>query len=395
VTPRRVVVIGGSLAGLAVVEGLRRRGFDGSVTVVSAELFLPYDRPPLSKAALASDERPEPPYLRAREQIDALGAEWLLGTRATALRKGAVETTAGTVPYDAAVVATGAVARLHPHVELRDGVHVVRTIDDSQALHADSRTATHAVVVGGGLIGCEVAATLRGRGLAVTILERSPTLLGRSLGPECAALLAAMHRAAGVTVRTQTTVTGLLGGTRGEGVRLADGSQVAADLVVLGLGATPDTGWLRGGVVALDDGVLCDRFGRTSVPGVWAAGDVARSHSAAAGRLVRTGHWTAATTAGDAVAANILATTPATDVVGRPYLWTDQYGVRAQLVGAPARGDAVHLDVTQEGRRAVGVFSREGTVTAGFALGAASQLARLGRLLGHPLPEEFAMAHSA
>jgi hypothetical protein len=110
---------------------------------------------------------------------------------------------------------------------------------------------------------------------------------------------------------------------------------------------------------------------------------------------VRTGHWTAATTAGDAVAANILADEPATDVHGRPYFWTDQYGVRAQLVGTRAADDLVHLDVTPEGRRAVGVFSRDGTVTAGFALGAASQLARLGKLLGQPVPDEFALAHTA
>ncbi|MDQ1725927.1 MAG: hypothetical protein QOG52_2955, partial [Frankiaceae bacterium] len=168
---------------------------------------------------------------------------------------------------------------------------------------------------------------------------------------------------------------------------LLDGTTLPVGFVVLALGAQPATAWLAHSGVSVDDGVVTDRYGRTTVTGVYAAGDVARPFSAAAGRHERSAHWTAAVTAGDAVAANMLAgDSPVDDVVGRPYFWSDQYGVRVQVVGTRADGDELTLEPAAGSSRTTGLFSRDGVVTAAFAMNAAGQLPRLSRLVGQPLP---------
>jgi NADPH-dependent 2,4-dienoyl-CoA reductase/sulfur reductase-like enzyme len=222
-------------------------------------------------------------------------------------------------------------------------------------------------------------------------VDRSETLLTRSLGAQGGALVEPLHRDAGVQVLTRATVSGVgtasSGAARVEVVHLLDGTTLPVDIVVLAVGARPATGWLTRSGVTVDDGVITDRFGRTTAAGVYAAGDVARPFSPAAGRHERSAHWTAAVTAGDAVAANILAgDCPANDVVGRPYFWSDQYGTRVQVVGTRADGDELTLETAADARRTVGVFSRAGVVTAALAINAAGQLPRLGRLLGQPLP---------
>ncbi|MDQ1714422.1 MAG: hypothetical protein QOC60_367 [Frankiaceae bacterium] len=392
-TLRRVVVVGGSVAGLAAVEGLRRRGYDGRLTVVAAEPMLPYDRPPLSKGLLTDSPPPLPPFLRTAEAFEALAVEWRLGCRAVGLDTGArrLDTQDGQISYDALVIATGADAQGHRDVPQFENVHRLRTIDDSRALHAAARSASRVVVVGGGLLGCEVAAAFVGRGLHVTLVDRAGTLLSRSLGARAGALVERLHRDNGVHVLNNSTVSGITTAPRGaarvHAVHLVDGTTLPVGIVVLALGAQPATAWLAHSGVSVDDGVVTDRYGRTTVTGVYAAGDVARPFSAAAGRHERSAHWTAAVTAGDAVAANMLAgDSPVDDVVGRPYFWSDQYGVRVQVVGTRADGDELTLESAAGSARTTGLFSRNGVVTAAFAMNAAGQLPRLSRLVGQPLP---------
>ncbi len=340
-----VVVVGASLAGLRTVEALRRRGYGGRITVLGAERELPYDRPPLSKDVLAGKWDPARTALRKPESYAELGAEWRLGAAATALDLAAraVLVGAARVPYDALVIATGATPRRLPGAPLQ-GVHVLRTREDSLAIRAGLDAGARVAVVGAGFIGGEVAATARARALEVTMIEALPAALERQLGAEMGARVVALHRDHGVDVRLGVGVQALQGGGRVERVRLADGSEVAADLVVVGIGVTPATRWLEGSGLAVADGVVCDERCRAQAPGVFAVGDVARWRHPGYGESLRIEHWTNATEQAEAAVASLLAGEgPCEPYAPIPYFWSDQFDVKIQLAGRIAPGDEVHV----------------------------------------------------
>ena len=255
-----IVVVGASLAGCRAAEALREEGFDGRVVLIGDEAHRPYDRPPLSKQVLAGS------WSTDRIELPAVGAdldlEWRLGTRATGLDLAArrVALDAGEdVAFDGLVIATGATPRTVPVPDGMAGVHTLRTLDDCLALRAElERGPGRVVVVGAGFIGAEVAATCRERGSPVTMVEALPAPLARVLGEVIGGTCADLHRDHGVDVRTGVGVAGLAGGARVEQVQLGDGSAVDADVVVVGVGVTPLTGWLEGSGLTLDDGVVCD-----------------------------------------------------------------------------------------------------------------------------------------
>ena len=273
-----VVIVGASLAGIRCAEALRRQGFDGRLVLVGDEPHRPYDRPPLSKEVLRGERAPEQLALVKPESFDALRLELHLGQRATALdlaaRRVRLESGAE-LAYDGLVIATGARARALPGAPPLAGIHVLRTLDDALAIRAELEARPRVAVVGAGFIGAEVAATCRQRGLDVTLIEALPHPMARVLNREVGMLCAAAHRDAGVDVRLGVGVQALEGGARVERVRLKDGSAVAADLVVVGIGAIPETHWLETSGLALGDGVLCDAS-LAAAPDVVAAGDVAR-----------------------------------------------------------------------------------------------------------------------
>lgn len=340
-----VVVVGASLAGLRTVEALRRRGYGGRITVLGAERELPYDRPPLSKDVLAGKWDPARTALRKPESYAELGAEWRLGAAATALDLAAraVLVGAARVPYDALVIATGATPRRLPGAPLQ-GVHVLRTLEDCLAIRAGLDAGARVAVVGAGFIGGEVAATARARALEVTMIEALPAALERQLGAEMGARVVALHRDHGVDVRLGVGVQALQGGGRVERVRLADGSEVAADLVVVGIGVTPATRWLEGSGLAVADGVVCDERCRAQAPGVFAVGDVARWRHPGYGESLRIEHWTNATEQAEAAVASLLAGEgPCEPYAPIPYFWSDQFDVKIQLAGRIAPGDEVHV----------------------------------------------------
>lgn len=339
---RRLVVVGASLAGLRAVEAARKTGYDGEIVLIGAEEHLPYDRPPLSKAFLGSADDdgvlPEVPWFRTEQTLrDELGVDVRLGAPATALDTEARTVAVGDdqVPYDALVIATGAQARMLPGADGLDGVHPLRTLDDSLAVRERLEAGARTVVIGAGFIGSEVASTARKRGLDATIVEALPTPLVRATGHEMGAAIASLHELNGTTLRCGVGVSAIEGDGRVERVVLADGSSIDADLVVVGIGVVPSVAWLEGSGVTLENGVVCDENLWTGVPGVYAAGDVANWFNPTLGERQRMENWTAAAEQGAAAARNALDPENAKPYGTVPYFWSDWYDVRIQFVGSP------------------------------------------------------------
>lgn len=394
-----IVIAGAGLAGLSTAEKLRDRGYEGRLTLVGAEPHRPYSRPPLSKEYLTGKGRGTEVALRDDTAWQALEIEPLLGRTARALdtRDRAVTLDDGTrVGYDALVIATGAAAR-HPGTDLA-GVHVMRTVEDAAAIRAAFDEADRVVVVGAGFVGAEVAASARQLGLEVTLLEAAPTPLTRAIDPRVGTVLTDLHRDNGVDVRLGVSVTAYEGAGRVERVRLSDDTSVETSLVVAGIGVELNTGWLAGSGVELVDaapgGVRCDRYCATSVPDVYAAGDLANwPHPRYGGRL-RLEHWTNASEQAAVVAHNILAGTgtrePYTPV---PYFWSDQFGMKLQLLGQAAPADTVevvHGDLAE--RKFVAFFGRDGLLVGVLGLRSTPRVMRHRRLLTEPTPWEDALA---
>ena len=363
--PRAVTIVGASLAGLNAGEALRREGFDGRVTLIGAENHLPYDRPPLSKQVLAGDWEPERAALTDPEELEEDGIEARLGVRATALDLAARELTlhtGETVEFDGLVIATGARCRTMPGTEGISGVHVLRSLDDCLAVRADFEAMPQrVVVVGAGFIGAEVAATARGRGLDVTMVEALPTPLSRVLGDEMGEVCAEVHRDHGVDLRTAVGVERISGDGRVERVTLSDGSTIDADVVVVGIGVIPNTEWLDGSGLEVDDGVVCDAS-CLAADRVTAAGDVARWPNELFGETMRVEHWDNAAQQGAHAARRLLdaAVGPFTPV---PWFWSDQYDRKIQLAGCVRGDDEVRVVTgSVEERRFAAIYGRAGRI---------------------------------
>jgi NADPH-dependent 2,4-dienoyl-CoA reductase/sulfur reductase-like enzyme len=378
---RRIVVVGSSVAGVSAVEELRRLGFDGAVTVVGEESHHPYDRPPLTKAVLAGGD-PAECALRSAEWPEELGIDLRSGTRARRLDLvgRAVELSCGErVAYDGLVIATGSTPRGLPGPTL-DGMFTLRTLDDALALRAELRPGARLVVVGGGFIGAEVAATARGLGVDVTIVEGDAAPLTRALGAEIGAVVADLHADEGVALRCGVPVAGVEGDGRVKRVRLADGSAIAADVVVVGLGVRPATQWLEDSGLELRDGVVCDAFCRASAPGVVAAGDVARWAHPRLGP-VRIEHWENAVAQGRAAVGALLGV-EAEPYAPVPYVWSDQYDNKIQVVGCRQQGDGmVVVDGSLRERRFLAVYVRGEQVTGAITFNRRASAMRVRGLL--------------
>ncbi|MFJ2188796.1 NAD(P)/FAD-dependent oxidoreductase [Kitasatospora sp. NPDC087861] len=377
---REVAVVGAGAAGLHAVEALRRAGYDGRLTLIGAETEPPYDRPPLSKHLLGGQWQPDRLALRAPQALRELDLDLRLGVRAERLdRQGrAVQLADGhRVRCEAVILATGVRPRRLPGAEAPlAGAHVLRTLADALALRDELRPSVRLLVVGGGLLGAEAAATAVGLGAEVTWLVSTAAPLAAVLGTETAALLAGLHREHGVRIRqgVARAVTERHG--RATGVRLADGSHVAADAVLMAIGSEPATEWLADSGVPLDDGVACDAYCAAG-PGVWAAGDAASWPDPRTGRRRRLEQRTNATEQALHAARNLLAGPDSArqpyDPV--PYLWTDQYGLRVQAYGSP--GDADRFEVVDGSlteRRFAAACARDGLLRGAVGIACARAL---------------------
>jgi 3-phenylpropionate/trans-cinnamate dioxygenase ferredoxin reductase subunit len=354
------VIVGGGLAAARTAEQLRRSEYTGPVTIVSDEVHLPYDRPPLSKEMLRKEV--DDTALKPREWYDENNITLRLGSAATRLdaHEQTVTLADGTkVPYDELVIATGLVPRRIPALPDLEGIRVLRSLDESLALREHASSARHAVIVGAGFIGCEVAASLRSVGVDVVLVEPQPQPLAAVLGEQIGELVARLHRDEGVDVRLGVGVTEVRGEGHVDTVVLTDGTELPADLVVIGIGSRPATEWLDGSGVDVDNGVLCDEAGRTSVPNVWALGDVA-SWRDPLGHQARVEHWSnVADQARVVVPAMLGQEVP--DVTVVPYFWSDQYDVKIQCLGEPQATDIVHM-VEDDGRKFLAYYERDGVL---------------------------------
>lgn len=395
---KNVVIVGASLAGARAAETLRHEGFSGAIRLVGDEDRPPYDRPPLSKQVLAGDWEPERATIPV--PVDELDVEWILGRRAVGLdltdRRVLLER-GEVVDFDGLVIATGARPRRLPGTEGLAGVHVLRTLDDSLALRADlDAIPNRVVVIGAGFIGAEVAATCRERGLPVTMIEALPVPMVRALGEEMGAACAEIHRDHDVDLRLGVGVAGLRGDDRVEAVELTDGTVIATDVVLVGIGVMPNTGWLDGSDLTIDDGVVCDET-CLAAPGIVAAGDVARWPNRRFGVDMRVEHWDNALDQGAAAARRLLAGPEGGEPYAPvPWFWSDQYDRKIQLAGRPAPDDEVRIVAGSIAeRRFVALYGRAGRLVGVLGMNRPRQVMQFRLQIGDSVTWEDALIAAA
>jgi NADPH-dependent 2,4-dienoyl-CoA reductase/sulfur reductase-like enzyme len=379
------VVVGASLSGLSAIRALRQQGFDGRIVLVGDEPHLPYDRPPLSKGFLLGTVSREKLALADETELDALDVERRFGTPATGLRAAdrVVVVGEGELVADHVVLATGSRPRELRGTQRLPGVHLLRTLDDAEALRGVLVPGVRLAVVGAGFIGSEVASAARTLGADVTVIELLDVPLSVPLGEQMGSVCAALHAANGVDLRTGVGVVGLQGNDRVTGVSLSDGSVVDADLVLVGVGAVPATEWLDGSGLAIDNGVLTDASGLTSVPHVAAVGDVARPAGPWTAVPTRVEHWTnALENPARTITALLGGEVEAMAAPRAPYFWSDQYGVMIQFAGHREPGDPVRV---VEGDPAdgsfVAVYDHGDQMSAVIAMNAGRSFNRMRRQL--------------
>ncbi|WP_433682540.1 NAD(P)/FAD-dependent oxidoreductase [Nocardia sp. CA-119907] len=379
---RPIVIVGAGLAGLRTAEELRRAGYEGELILIGEESRLPYDRPPLSKQFVRGET--DDTTLRPAEFFDEKQIDLRLNTEAVGVDTAARQVRladGGTLVYDQLIIATGLRPRRLPGLPDLRGVHVLRGHADAAALRAELSGAGTALVVGAGFIGCELAASFRASGVEVVLVEPQPTPLASVLGEQIGALVARMHRAEGVDLRCETGLDTFLAddAERVRGAMLSDGSEVSADLVVIGVGSRPVTEWLADSGIELAEpaaggGVLADEVGRTSVDGVWAVGDVAAwLHET--GLRKRVEHWTNAGEQAKLLACALLGAEPPT-AARVPYFWSDQYDVKIQALGTPSANDDIHI-VADDGRKFLAYYSQHGNLTGVVGAGMTGQVMKV------------------
>lgn len=339
---RRVVIVGAGLAGLRAGQELREHGFDGELSIVGDEDHLPYNRPPLSKQVLAGDMEPHECEF-ARDDVDA---SWILGRPAAGLdtdRRTVALRDGEELHYDGLVIATGRRAREWPDLPDLAGFHVLRGLDDAIRLREAVTSHPRVVIIGAGFIGCEVAATLRKRGLSeVSLVDVAPHPMP-ALGPEVGRRAAALHTDQGVALYCDTKVERFEGDTSIEAVHLTDGTRIPADLVLVALGSVANTEWLQDSGLTLHEGnVLCDaQCFAVGHRDIVAAGDVAAWPHPQADGPIRVEHWTNAAEMGRRAALNLLDPDNARAYVPVPTFWSDQYDAKIKSVGLFGRSDRV------------------------------------------------------
>lgn len=367
-----MVIVGGGMAGARAIVSLRANGWQGTITLIGEETLLPYDRPPLSKAMLTDEKEPSPAYLLDEGMIASLKAEFMRGARAVAIDRAAKAVLledGRRVAYAKLLIATGAKPR-RLTVEGGELAYTLRDFADGDHLRNRLRQSGAAAIVGGGFIGLEVAASARKLGCSVSLIEAQPRILMRGVPEEIASVVHARHVAAGVTLETGTALKAV----ETDGVVLADGRKVRADIVIAGIGAAPEIGLAKDSGLAIDNGIACSETLATSDPDIFAAGDCCSfPHQLFGGRRMRLEAWRNATDQANVATQNMLGGSKAYAAV--PWFWSDQYDLSLQIAGSPA--DGVTTVRRQVGEGFV-IFHLDGTgrLVAASGIGPGNSIAR-------------------
>jgi 3-phenylpropionate/trans-cinnamate dioxygenase ferredoxin reductase subunit len=371
-TDNAMVIVGASLAGARAAETLRNEGFDGPVTLIGAEDETPYERPPLSKDYLMGKHGRDKLYVQPREWYGENNVDLRLSTIVTGVDPAAQEIVLdddSRIGYSKLLIATGSSPRRVqiPGADLQ-GVLYLREVQDSDRIRAAFERSSRVAVIGGGWIGLETASAARTAGDEVTVLEMAELPLLRVLGHDVAEVFAKLHTDHGVDLRTGVQVAEITGsGGAANGVRLRDGTHVEADVVIVGIGITPNTGLASGAGLEVDNGIVTDAALRTSVPGIFAAGDVANAFHPLFGRNIRVEHWANARHQPVVAAKAMLGQDVAYDRV--PYFYTDQYDLGMEYAGYVEQDDYAEVVFRGDvpGREFVAFWlSRDGRVLAGM-----------------------------
>jgi 3-phenylpropionate/trans-cinnamate dioxygenase ferredoxin reductase subunit len=378
---RTFVVVGAGLCGGTAVHTLRQEGFDGRVVLVGEESDLPYERPPLSKEYMRGEQSLDSLFLQPSSWYEDNGVEPRLGTRATVVdsRNRAVELSDGErVGYDALLLAAGGRPRQLPGEPLAR-VHYLRTVSDADGIRSELERGRHLVVVGAGFIGAEVAASARTLGLEVTCLEMLDVPLERALGKEMGQIYAGIHRDHGVDLRTGEGVESIEETDGGVLVRTTRGAAIEGDVVVVGIGIEPNIELGESAGARIENGIVVDEFCRTTVDGVFAAGDVANHWHPIFERHVRVEHFDNAIKHGAAAARNMM---------GKPdryddphWFWSDQYDHNLQYAGDAARWDEIVVRGSTDERSFVAFYLDDGAVLAALGLNRGKDVRRAMKLI--------------
>jgi 3-phenylpropionate/trans-cinnamate dioxygenase ferredoxin reductase component len=361
VSVERIVIVGSGGGGTKAAESLRKRGYDGSLTLVTADPHPPYARPPLSKVYLRGELELEKFFLALPDDLDLR-----LSTNVTELADGEVVLDSGErLAFDRLLLATGSEPRRLPATELA-GIHYLRNVGDSDAIREHAQASQRAVVIGAGFIGSEVAASLRQLGLEVTLVEGGRLPLEHAFGPEIGAFYRDLHVAEGVEVLTSAKLAGFEGNDSVRAARLDDGRVLETDLVVVGIGVAPRTQLAEAAGLEVETGVLVSERLETSVPGIFAAGDIANAQHPFYGARVRIEHWFNAANMGPVAAANMLGGEEPYDRI--PYFYSDQFDTKMEYSGYAPRWDEVVLRGDPATRSFMAFWLEDDRVIAGMGV---------------------------
>jgi apoptosis-inducing factor 3 len=365
--PSSVVIIGGGAAGLSAAVTLRGEGYDGPLTMISADQDPPYDRPNLSKDYLAGTASDDWMSLRSADDYRQSKIDLVLRTRVASIdvaQRRVILEEGGAHPFDRLLLATGAEpVRLAIPGATDAQLHYLRSYADSRALVEAARGAKQVVIVGGSFIGLEVAAALRQRGLAVHVVAREKQPLERALGAEIGQFIRGLHEAQGVVFHLEDTVVRVAG----RRALLASGTALDADFLVLGVGVRPSVSLAERAGLRLDRGVLVDEYLETSAPGIFAAGDIARWPDRRSGEAIRVEHWVVAERQGQAAARNMLGRRERFDAV--PYFWTEQFGVSVRYAGHAEQWQSIEVSGSIDGKDCALQYQRNGRALALATIG--------------------------
>jgi 3-phenylpropionate/trans-cinnamate dioxygenase ferredoxin reductase subunit len=377
-TEASMVIVGGGKAGARAAVAFRENAWKGPVTLIGDEALAPYDRPPLSKAAIMDEAEPQPVYLLDEGMMASLEVNFLRGSAATAIDRNAKTVSLADgkkIPYDRLLIATGA----EPRRLLQAGAEralLLRDLADSVKIRSEFIGGKSVAIIGGGFIGLELAASAAKRGCRVTVIEAQPRILMRGVPPEIAARIAARHAEAGVAILTSSVIAEI-GPDR---ILLSDGRQIPADILIAGIGAAPRTKLAENAGLALDNGIACNTYLQTSDPHIFAVGDCCSfPHPLFGNERLRLEAWRNASDQASVAVENMLGGQRPYEAV--PWFWTDQYELNLQIAGLPQRGISIVERVPKEGALILCHLDGEGRLVGASGIGPGNSIARDIRLL--------------